>query len=195
MIFECKIGKQHFLFQLRVHLLNEKVWTTGITNSCDDSRFVFFADYDNTPYHFVEGDVQYLQKKYGLSDAYIIQSDEKSFHAIIPDKMPLKELLTIMSDCACDPAYSWAARRVDHCWILRTEVKGNRPAPEFYRVIKSPYHAREKSLKHLKFLALKHGVKPDYRGADDSTEVELRNYETLSHTSKTEKPSEVAVRG
>lgn len=130
------------------------IWTHGITSRCKDGKHVLFFDYDHMDLPEIIDELKYLQDFFKLSHAYIFELDRnKSYHAVILDKFPLKKAYQILEETNVEWAY---VNSVRFCrgreWVLRTDEKGNRPPPKFKAVIKSKHNWRKISTAHRLFL-------------------------------------------
>lgn len=95
----------------------------GVTNRCQDGKFVLFLDYDNIPYEWMREELLDLQLIYRLSTIYIFETD-KGFHAMCLDKFTLPYLLKIMENTSIDPKYKDIPLKYGkRLWTLRLSEK------------------------------------------------------------------------
>lgn len=135
-------------------------WTYGMTSRCKDGRHVLFFDYDNDNFPQIKDEIEYLQKFYKLSHAYVFENDrEKSYHVVILDKFALRKAYKILSNSNVEWSYVNSVKMIrGHSWVLRATEKGERKLPEYVGMIKSKYNHREISTPHKEFLKVHYGV-------------------------------------
>ena len=129
----------------------------------------------------VEDEISFIQNHFGLSHAYIFTTQEgNNFHVVILDKHSLRDTYNIIKETNSDYAFLTAIKFLKgREWILRIAEKGNRPKPEFLKVIKSPFDKKEISTAHKLFLQNYYGVpKLKYKFKDNNTVIPLVNYTT-----------------
>lgn len=97
--------------------------TIGISNITTDQKFVFFADYDKTPWDILKQQIRWLAEEYKISHLLIIQSSKNNFHLISFEKFTLSELETILDQSLCDHEYKTMPQKLDKGWILRATEK------------------------------------------------------------------------
>lgn len=155
-------------FNTNIHLAifqtYKTTWTLGIKNVTPSGHRVLFIDYDEHLIEHITTEIQYLIRKYHLSDAYIFKSSNRpnGFHCIIIDKLTYKEHMRIINETSCDEYYRKMPITTDHHhWVLRCLKKEGSITPKLVKIIKSPYNERKKSLAH--YLYLKHQYKVNKR--------------------------------
>ena len=156
-------------------------WTQGVSSACEDGRHVLFFDYDKLgELKRVEDDLKYIQEQFKLSHAYIFKTSEENFHAIILDKLPLTGAYDVLKETNCDNAFIHSIKYLKgREWILRIAEKGNRPKPEFVKVLKSNYNENNVSTAHKLFIQKYYGVpKLKYNFEDNINVIPLINYNT-----------------
>lgn len=156
-------------------------WTFGMTSRCKDGKHVLFFDYDKDDYAGIKDEIQYLQKFYHLSSAYVFENDkDKSYHVVILDKFPLKKAYKILSNSNVEWSYTNSVKMIrGHEWVLRTGEKGKRKKPQYVAIIKSKYDVREVSTAHKRFIQQYYGVhKIVYRHEDRCKIIPMVNYNT-----------------
>ena len=187
--------------------------TVGTINRTLDNHFVFYADYDRIAEKYLVMEANYLQKRFKLSDFHILycKDHKDAWHAVTFDKMLFWECFDVIKESCCDSKYKRGCFYTPaKCWTLRLLEKGDRDRVEYYGVIPSDYHEREKSRAHAELLEalgakidwnkgkfdnyhmadieLFEGIKrPD--GKKENVEVGgiiLESYKTASHISKKE---------
>jgi len=167
-------------------------WCTGIGSQCKDGRHVLFFDYDSKELKQLLGDLQFLQERWHLSNAYIFAMDrENSYHAIILDKFSVSKAYTILRDANSDPGHRESVKKVrGHEWLLRTSPKGERDRPKWRGILKSKYDEHEISTAHKRFIEVNYGVpKLIYKEEDNIDELPVIDYNTGNRTDM-EKPKE-----
>ena len=150
-----KLGRFNFSIASWV---TSKVRTTGIYDITEGGKHVLFLDYDKTRLEWLKAELKRLQEENNLSDIYVIQSSEKSYHAICCDEMHAIEAQQIILQTNCDESFK-KAMYYDYCSrVLRTFPKGHTPKPKYLLTLKSKHNQRKKSLAHIKFLQLNYGI-------------------------------------
>jgi hypothetical protein len=156
-------------------------WTTGYTSRCMDGKHVLFFDYDHMGLKEIRDELKYLQNYFGLSHAHIFECDrDRSYHAVILDKFPLKEAYKILEQSNVEWAYLNSVRFTrGREWVLRITEKGKRGAPKYLETIESENSIYEVSTAHKLFLKKYFGVQNlIYAKEDNITEIPLVNYNT-----------------
>ena len=156
-------------------------WTSGMSSVCKDGRHVLFFDYDKIgDLKRIEDELKFIQDYYNLSHAYIFQTGDENFHAVILDKHSLRDTFEILKNTNVDHAFVNSIKFLrGREWILRIAEKGNRPKPVFVKVLKSKYASYEVSTAHKLFLQKYYSVpKLKYKFEDNITEIPLVNYNT-----------------
>jgi len=121
----------------------------GYSSRTLDNKHVLMFDYDNLSEVDIVREIKFLQENFLLSDAYLFKSSKNSYHILIPDKVTLKEAVTILRNSSVDPSHIDVPLRFGaKLWTLRLSEK-NGKRPEFLYKIKSPYNIRQKSRPHL----------------------------------------------
>lgn len=157
-------------------------WTCGYASRCEDGKHVQFFDYDHMGLKEIRGELKGMQEYYKLSHAHILECEkDKSYHAVILDKLSLKKSYEIKADFSnVEWAYLNSVRFTrGREWILRHAEKGKRKAPRYVETIQSPYDENEISTAHKLFLEKWYGVpKYKYKKEDKITVIPLVNYNT-----------------
>lgn len=183
-IFELKNNFLNIGFHARQYVLGTTT-TAGISNDTKDGKRILFLDYDNILYEdMLLPELDYLQRKYGLSDFYIFKSSQKTngFHAICTDKLNVREWQTILQESSCDEAYKNPRIKDFHRSVLRILPKGKSQAPTFIHKLKSPFQTRTKSQAHLKWLSIHHDINIEkVKNMDSYTNPNLVIYKTTNY--------------
>lgn len=119
-----KIGKT--LVTWRRHKLITDVM--GIRSTCKNLH-VLFLDFDCMSYALVRDTCKQLQKRFGLSDFYIIESSENHYHAVCLDLLSFGTVCDIQFALDMRKYISFSAYR--GYWVLRFTSKGKKEAPFF----------------------------------------------------------------
>lgn len=165
-------------------------WVHGYSSRTEKGRYVLFHDYDNLDLASIIQELQFLQKKFHLSNYYIFKLDrENSFHAVCLDTFPLAECYEIQKQTSCDLAFIHSIKNLQtREWILRIGKKGNRDAPKFATVVPSKFCEHVKSSAHRDFLG-KFGVPAQYFEGnhwDKCKNLALVDYNTANRIEKEE---------
>lgn len=129
--------------------------TAGTLNRTLDNHFVFYADYDRIAYPFLVMEANYLQREFNLSDFHLFycKDHKEGWHAMTLDKLLFWECFDVLKHSSCDSNYKHGCFYTPaRCWTLRLLEKGNRDKVEYYGVIPSDYHIREKSRAHAELI-------------------------------------------
>lgn len=191
----CSINKLGIIFEIKNNFLNigfharqyfaGTTTTAGIANNTKDAKRILFLDYDNVLFEdMLLPELDYLQRKYQLSEFYIFKSSQKpdGFHAICLDKLNVREWQTILQESSCDEAYKNPRIKDFHRSVLRILPKGKSQAPRFIHKLKSPYQKREKSQAHLNWLHLHHDINiENVKNLDNYTNPDLVIYKTSNY--------------
>jgi hypothetical protein len=156
--------------------------TIGIRNNAQ-GQYIIFLDYDNIILASLFDEIKYLQKKYELSNFYILKSSQKenSYHCICLDKINYQTLRNIINETSCDEQYKTMPISLEHSWVLRILPKNKSLMPKLIKIIKSPYNKRNKSLAHYLFLKYHHGIKNKPTNLDNNKKLRLVDYQTISY--------------
>lgn len=124
----------------------------GITNKVGH-RYVIFLDYDYDEINSITQEIQSLQEKYALGNAYLFKT-KKGYHVIFLDIVNYNELRTIINDTSCDDAYKTIPQHNNaRTWVLRiTEKHDNRI--DYERVIEAQQY-RPTSEPHTRLLRIR----------------------------------------
>lgn len=162
-----------------------ETWARGISARCKDGRYVVFLDYDKMEQKQVEDEITYLQAHFLLGDAFIFECDrDGSYHAIIPDKLPLSKVYDVLKESSVEWAYRESVKLVrGHEWVLRTSGKGKRNKPVFLRLIPSLHNSRVKSTAHMEYMSRYYNTpRIKYVAEDNITEIAEIDYTTGNRT-------------
>jgi hypothetical protein len=153
--------------------------TAGTLNRTLDNHFVFYADYDRLAYPFLVMEANYLQREFKLSDWHLFycKDHKEGWHAVTLDKLLFWENFDVLKESCCDSKYKFGCFYTPaKCWTLRLLEKGDRDRVEYYGVIPSDYHEREKSRAHAELIEA-FGAKIDWdKGKFDNyhmTDIEI----------------------
>jgi hypothetical protein len=150
-----KLGRFNLSFSCWIA---SKTRTQGIYDWVEGGHHVLFLDYDNMREEWVEEELTRLQNEFKLSNLYVIQSSERSFHAICCDVMLPVEAQQIVMQSNADESFK-KAMFYDYCSrVLRTFGKGHTAKPQYLFTLKSKHKERQKSLAHLKYLQFSYGI-------------------------------------
>lgn len=135
------------------------VWVHGYSSRTESGKYVLFHDYDNLDLKTIIEELQFLQKKFNLSNYFVFELDrEKSFHAVCLDTFSLSEAYEIQKTTSCDLSFIHSIKNLrSKEWVLRIGKKGKRDYPKFIKTIKGEVNSRIKSNAHGLFL-VKFGV-------------------------------------
>lgn len=137
-----------------------KTKTTGIYDWIEGGMHVLFMDYDKMREEWLKQELLNIQNENKLSDIIVLQSSERSFHAICCDELTAIEAQRIVLQSNCDESFK-KAMYYDYCSrVLRTFAKGHTEKPKYLFTLKSEHNQRKKSLAHLKFLKFNYDI-PD----------------------------------
>jgi hypothetical protein len=141
-----------------------KAYVVGYSSRTENGKYVLFHDYDNLTLKEVLEDLEYLQKRFKLSNYYIFKSLDKinSFHAVCLDLFTLGEAYDIQKASSCDLAFINSPRNLrSKEWILRLGKKGDRQPIKLYSWLTTDNNQRVKSQAHKDFL-LNHFAVPNF---------------------------------
>jgi hypothetical protein len=146
--------------------------------------FCTFLDYDNIKDERLQDELVYLQEYFRLGDFHIFATNKYGRNPICIDRMPLREELEVVNASTCDSNFKRGIRLNEYrTWILRSEGKGNRPAPKYLYSLESPYNGqRQQSLAHTIFLKLHYNAKVRLANSDGNFELEIQPYKTSTKT-------------
>lgn len=170
-------------FFLGISIFPKRTATTmGTLNRTLDNRFVFYGDWDRIAYPFLVAEANALQREFNLSDFYLLYSKDhkEGWHALTLDKLLFWECFDLLKHSSCDSNYKYGCFYTPaRCWTLRLLEKGkDRDRVEYYGVIPSTFHEREKSRAHAELLQAL-GAKIDWnKGKFDNyhmTDIEIFN--------------------
>jgi hypothetical protein len=144
--------------------------------------FTIFLDYDNIKDERLIDELVYLQELFELGDFHIFGTNEFGRHVICVDRMHLREALDVVYTSTCDEVFKRGIRINEfRTWILRSEPKGNRPAPKYLYSLPSPYNGqRLQSQAHSMYLQINYGAKVRLVNPDGNTSIEIQDYKTSS---------------
>jgi hypothetical protein len=129
--------------------------TAGTLNRTADNRFIPYFDYDRIAYEFLVQEASCLQTQFKLSDFYLFncKDHEDAWHALTLDKLLGWVCFDVIKNSFCDSKYKYGAFYTPaRAWTLRLAEKGERDRVEYYGVIPSDYHEREKSRAHAELV-------------------------------------------
>jgi hypothetical protein len=183
--FQLIIQIFHTEMNLRIHKRFDTEFTLGIRNSTPDGKRVIFLDYDQILFdEELIPELEFLQKKYELSDFYILRSSQKvgNYHAICLDKMKAREWVKLIEETTCDNNYKKIPVLAGHRnWVLRCWKKGDSQKPKLLRILYSPHHKRTKSLAHAMHLHYMYGIRIEKLiKLDNNKQLGIVNYKTLN---------------
>lgn len=119
---------------------------TGVFSLCKDNKHIVFLDYDNVYESRVLQDIDYLQKKYRLGNAYILTTkrglkNSKDFFGnylvFFLDKFTFRRVVEIQAETHADDLYKKIEDYPDKGFVIRTSQKGAKPAPELIKIVKA----------------------------------------------------------
>ena len=162
-------------------------YVAGYTNRTKDGYYIITLDYDSMMFEDVHNELERLQEDHGLSDFFIFSSSrekgkqEEGYHAVCLDKVPLMQLLEIMSQTSVDPLYQRVPMMSGKkLWVLRVTDKNDNDV-RFVGKVKSKNgkfdDIYEKSNAHRKLLNNLFNLDIEYNALYDShSEVKLARY-------------------
>jgi len=171
--------------ELQAYKTHPTTGTFGIRNNTPSGHRCLFLDYDEHLLEFIKPELEYLQKKYKLSEFYIFKSSIRpnGFHAINIDKLNYKEFIRIMGETSCDEYYRKMPITTDHhSWVLRSLKKKGSITPKLVTIIKSPHQQRKKSLAHHLYLKWQYGLKKKPKNLDNNKKLYSIIYGTMNYT-------------
>lgn len=173
---------RHYL-QFSLQLFPEMKKSLGITNRCENGKYVLFMDYDDISKDELIVEIKRLQADFSLGKFYVFELDRPdSFHAICCTQLTVFEVREILKESSSDAAFVNAPRLFQrNRWILRIGPKGNRNPPKFAFAVEGPFSPDE-STPHRSFLAKYYGTGEPYDDKDSGS-VEFAEYETASRVS------------
>lgn len=131
-------------------IVNEQtIHAVGVSNKCEDAKYVLFLDYDTTPLETIRTECEGLQNDYQLSSFYIFESSPNNYHAVCFDKFTKQNLITIMKQTSIDTAYIKVSQNRNNGWALRLTPK-NKKDIKHHHTIRSPFSKHEESQAHIK---------------------------------------------
>lgn len=149
---KVRIGNWKFGFRFWFQKVYDR---TGVTNETQDGMFVPFFDFrSGTTLDNVVHSLTHLQKEFGLSTAYIIQSyPRESYRAFTTDKVDFRENIQILTECDwLDENYlrSFVRRKRS---VLRVVSKKERGEEDrIVDILPNGGHLRDRSDDHEIFL-------------------------------------------
>lgn len=153
----------------------------GYTNRCSSGYYIVSLDYDYMNESWITGELNELQRLFGLSNFYIFKTN-KGCHAVCFDKVPLKTFVTIMKNSSVDPEFIETPLKTGYkMWNLRLTKKDS-TIPKYVDCVPN-IGLHQKSRAHMDLVE---NFFPDIRkdldrnNQDDSKEVILRKYNILN---------------
>jgi len=190
LFFSTKIPLINKTFRWHTILYNSpNTWVRGYSSRTIDGKYVLFHDYDKLDYASIVGELEYLQKKFKLSNYYVFKLDrEDSFHAVCLDTFCIGDAYEIQKTTSSDLAFVHSIKNLQtREWVLRWYKKGEREAPKFLTCIPSKYRVHIRSSAHADFLE-RLGVSKafiDRKGLWDNGKVlALIDYDTANRVVK-----------
>lgn len=150
MKFHLNIKRYWLLFELAL-VKRATHWTKGVMNRTEDGHYIPFLDYDMMKVEYLDGEIQHLQEVFDLGDILLLQSSEKSFHAVGFDKLTALEFVTLLKNSSCDEVFRDVPRFSSYRnWVLRNFEKGDTPKPKVIKIYRRK-NSREKSYAHYMY--------------------------------------------
>jgi len=139
----------NYRFNLSLYSLGD-VRTQGIHNRIKYTPYrVLFMDYDYYKIEWIIEEIEFFINKFKLGDFIILRTSNKGFHAICFDILTAEEEKKILALSGCDESFKSSYKWDFRSKVLRITEKGNTQAPQFVRIVKSPYNKnRLKSAGH-----------------------------------------------
>jgi len=173
-----KVHRINFSFKLFVWT-TPKTRTTGVYDICKNGRHILLLDYDKFRLEWLENEIKYLQQKYKLSDFYIFQSSQYSYHAVCFDMLENYLHNQILRQTNIDESFMNATKFDYGSRVLRIFPKGKTPKPKFLKTIKSRFNKYPKSLDHIELFEKNYDIKiTNKTKAKKLGEIYLINYPT-----------------
>lgn len=154
----------------------------GITNRCNDGKYILFLDYDNTPDEWVIEEQRLLQRHFTgyLGNAYLFKT-RNGYHVMYLEKNSLDDIINFLALTTCDKQYKDMPLRYGRkAWVLRMSPKNDEEKSLYIRKINGGFCRRERSNAHRLALEKFHGVPTeDFFGAgpfDDEEKLEMAYY-------------------
>lgn len=134
----------------------------GITNRCEDGKYILFLDYDNIPYEWLKDELKAIQIEFSIKELFVMKSSKDSYHIISFEKMTRETYEQILHRSSCDKGY----KTIPFIWgkklnTLRISEK-NGKKPEFFDYLnyRSLIMDKEISKPHAKIFKLLYDLNP-----------------------------------
>lgn len=122
----------------------ETTWTRGVGSRIyGTAMHVLFLDYDRIMLSVLLNELEFLREVYELGNFYVLKTRENGYHAVCLDHLTPKEIIEIQEASSCDRVFTRGPLLNDtRSWYLRNAPKGDRSAPTFETIVRSPYEGR-----------------------------------------------------
>lgn len=129
----------------------------GISNKIDKEHSLFFYEFDNINYYYVQEEARFLSECFGI-DIYVLESSENNYHLISFDVLTNKKIIEIQN---------WISLKSDYVRLdeqklfnnpfnnncLRVIQKYKKQIPQFIKVEKAENNYHVISINHFNFYA------------------------------------------
>jgi len=162
-------------------------YAIGTYSMCSDGKHVVYLDYDNFREEWLFDEMKHLIKEHKLSDIYIFSSSEtkkgRSFHCICFDKFKAREYNDLVMGTNADVLFrNNSFFDLQNARVLRFSAKTNSQInrPKLYKVIRSKYSIRPKSLSHILFYERMFGIEIKNKELNDGkNDIGIIKYATI----------------
>jgi hypothetical protein len=175
----------------RIHLMLFKspdTWVLGYSSKTLNGRHVLFFDFDSLEEEVLGEEIKYLQDKFRLSDFYVFKTSKNNgWHAVCLDCHSMQETYSILKDSSADQSFIHSLKNLPHReYCLRLGSKGERLAPEFFKVFESNNYSCIRSSGHADLLKkLGVPIKNENKGKwDGYKKVSIIKYNTANRVRK-----------
>lgn len=154
----------------------------GFSNITEDNHSVLFIDYDGVDTVVVLEDYKFIQNKFALPPAYLIQTRENNFHVVCVKKFPHSLIPEILMYTRADENYKTMPLRSPYrSYVLRLSTKKGSSKPFFVGLIGDMVNLDfEVSSAHKRLIERLHLNVPKvpFKKEDGLSKVKLQRYET-----------------
>lgn len=176
-----KLGS--LLLILKFHVMQHNI--VGVRSDCGQNKHVFFLDMDHVNIAYAYHNLKRIQKKYHMSDIYIIRSSEYNFHCIELTPRSFEHTMTIQNDF--DPVMTKKYQLFSVArgyWVLRCSPKKNEPLPELLTMIPGDPSVKI-CASHRQFMELQYGITVhSQRVCSHVHDVAYDRYSTVRHRTR-----------
>lgn len=150
----------------------------GLSSLTEDNYHVGFIDIDDYKLNKLIKNLKRIQKEFKLSTFYILQSSNKSYHAICLDKHSLGFWIDVLRSFDNKNTLQYQRFALNRGrFVLRITEKGDKEKPILINKIIG-ISKSFKSKAHYNFLKVRYGI-TDYGIFDSYTKIMIENYQTV----------------